>query len=78
MCVPDDDDLHIWRAEDLETKAGGENLDDEEPVRDFRERPRRGVDLRNATEGDALIGTVVPAQGELDVESSSTSPRALG
>jgi hypothetical protein len=37
MRVPDDNDLHIWRTEDLETEPRGEDLDNEELVRDFRE-----------------------------------------
>jgi hypothetical protein len=53
-------------------EPGGKDLDDEELVHDFRERPRRGVNRRNATEGDALIGTVVPLWGELDVLEGMT------
>jgi hypothetical protein len=65
MCVPDYNGLHVWGAEDLETEPRHEDLSDEELMRDFREQ--RGVHLWDATEGDSLIGTVVPVRRELDV-----------
>jgi antitoxin component of MazEF toxin-antitoxin module len=76
--VPDNDDLHIRRTEDLETEPRREDLNNEELVRDFRERPGGRIHLRHTPEGNALIGTVVPAWGELDVlERTSRIPQPV-
>lgn len=65
--VPDYDDLHVRGAENLEAEPRCEDLSNKELMGDFRERPRRGVHLWDATQGNALIGTVVPARRRLNV-----------